>query len=388
MDDKKVVCVQFIDRFLPEIDGVVRVVENYANILSEDRPTYVVAPRYKGYSDEQRFEILRAKSFTSKSINVSIPIFNSNRKIRKYLKEKNVDIYHAHSPFIIGHLGLSLARKNNVPIVASFHSRYKDDFKQYVKLNFIVRFLMKYIVKFYDAVDVVWACSEKARDLLIEYGCNNEIRVMENGTDFTYPDNLDDLIDNARTEFKINKENKNLLYVGQIVWQKNLKLVLDTLELLVRKDPSYHLYIVGTGSMEKEIKKYSENLSLNDNVHFLGRISGRDTLKGVYAASDLFFFPSLYDTSGLVHREAAAMKVPSLLIEKSAVAEEVVDNVNGFLSINDSHTMSDKIIEIFANPELRREVGIKAEQTIPITWRKIVRKVDNEYQAILRNYKK
>ena len=55
-----------------------------------------------------------------------------------------------------------------------------------------------------------------------------------------------------------------------MVWQKNLKLVLDTLATL---DDSYRLLLVGTGYYEKQIHEYARQIGVMDRCIFTGRIS-------------------------------------------------------------------------------------------------------------------
>lgn len=135
---------------------------------------------------------------------------------------------------------------------------------------------------------------------------------MDNGTTYEMPSNPDALRAKAAEVFKIPQDKKILLFVGQQVWHKNLKLILDTYKLLEDHCDDYRLFIVGVGYDGDAILKYADGLNFGDgHVNFVGKISDRELLQGMYLSADLFFFPSVYDNSPLVVREAASMGVPS-----------------------------------------------------------------------------
>ena len=383
---EKLNVIFFIDNFSPAIDGVVRTVENYASILSKKNKVSVVAPKYYKYKDDFEYEVMRTISISKSKKNFAVALHSKNTKVAKKIRMQKAQIYHAHSPFTVGHFALKEAKKNNVPIIATFHSKYKDDIYQVTHSKLITYFIMKYIIRFYNRCNYVWACSNATANTLREYGYKKEITVMENGTDFTFTNNSEELVSMVRKRYKINENNKNLLFVGQINWKKNIKLVIDTLKSLLEIDKSYHLYFVGSGSNEAIIKEYVLDNKLTNNIEFLGSIKDKDILKGIYIASDLLFFPSVYDNAPLVLREASAMKTPSLLVKDSSAAEVVKDNINGYVAIENVESMKTRIIEIFSNKKKMEEIGLKASDTIPESWDKVLDRVKNEYFKIISDY--
>jgi glycosyltransferase involved in cell wall biosynthesis len=158
------------------------------------------------------------------------------------------------------------------------------------------------------------------------------------------------------------------------------------MKILTDKDPSCHLYVVGTSPFEKQIKDYVKDIEIFDNVHFTGSIKDRNLLKGMYTACNLFFFPSLYDNSPLVLREASVMRIPSLLCLGSNASEVIKPDINGFLEVPAAEKMALKINNLFANPDLMKEAGLNASRTIPVTWDEIVDRVIEEYASIIEKH--
>ncbi|MDD3123340.1 MAG: glycosyltransferase, partial [Candidatus Izemoplasmatales bacterium] len=196
--------ILFNDTFFPAIDGTIRVVDNYAKTIMKQGSVLVVAPKFAKEPTNIEYPVMRTASlrFLMKDFALGIRLFTA--KDKKRIKEAHADIYHAHSPFIIGHFALREAKRNHVPIVTTFHSKLKDDFYQYTKSKFLTNILMRYILRFYNSVDAIWACSESTAKLLKSYGITKPITVMENGTDFIYPDDVEGLIAKTRSNFQIN----------------------------------------------------------------------------------------------------------------------------------------------------------------------------------------
>ena len=129
---------------------------------------------------------------------------------------------------------------------------------------------------------------------------------MENGVDIVDIPDPGALRERTVETFQLPKDRRILLFVGQQIWQKNLRLILDVTKQL-QPEGRYLTVIAGKGYDSEAICRYAESLDLGGCVKFTGGITDRDLLRGLYLASDLFFFPSLYDNAPLVLREAALM---------------------------------------------------------------------------------
>ena len=228
----------------------------------------------------------------------------------------------------------------------------------------------------------MWACSKSTAETLRSYGFNGEISVMENGVEPMPEGDIESFTSKARAIVNVPEGKKVLLFVGQQIWHKNLRLFLDTVKALADKRDDIIAVIAGTGYDEKEIKKYASSLSLGDKLIFTGEIDDRKTLFGLYAMADLFFFPSVYDNAPLVVREAAMAGTPALLTRGSNSAEIIEDGVNGYLAENDVGSMTNKIEEIFDGGTIGA-VGARAKETIPVLWAEIARRVIEKYRSDL-----
>ena len=145
---------QFSDTFMPIVDGVGRVVYNYAVNLAElGHECYVVAPcGDTGYRGALPFEIIDyvgVPLISSPQYNIGVPILDKHYHERVSMVK--FDIIHAHSPFIAGQEALRIANKLRIPLVGTFHSKYYDDFYSTTKSEMLSTLGVKYIIDF-----VIW----------------------------------------------------------------------------------------------------------------------------------------------------------------------------------------------------------------------------------------
>ena len=372
--------LQFSDSFLPIMDGVGNVVYQYAlNMGQKGHECYAVAPQTDtGYRGRYPFEIvdyIGLPLIRMKSYKIGAPVLDVHCQNR--LNAIKGDIVHVHSPFIAGHAGIAYAQKLGLPIVGTFHSKYYDDFLQVTGMELLAEVGVKHVVNFYDKCDEVWAVSESSAETLRSYGYQGTVRVMPNGTDI-HP--VDEAALREMSEKLALGDVPLLLFVGQINWKKNLRCILEAAAQLHRP---FRLVLAGQGPHEKEVAQLAEALGIRDRVAFTGHIGDPKALNALYRLASLFLFPSLYDTSGLVVREAAAVCTPSVVVRGSSAAEGIQDGENGFLCEDDAGSLAQVIERALCDPDALDAVGRRACETIPIPWSVLVDQVLENYQRIL-----
>ena len=376
---------QFIDNYFPVIDGVTETVHQYARHMD----AVVVCPEMeRRYTEKNAFPY---RVLASATVRVpfsryagAVPLLD--RKLPGKIAEAAPEILHAHSPSLLGAYAVKLGRKMKVPVVATFHSKYYDAIYEFTKSRALSKLATDRIVRLYEACDEVWACSEETGETLRSYGFRKPYRVMPNGTEVSVPADPAALKARAAETFRIPQGKRVLLFVGQQIWYKNQRLLLDAYRRLHGGD--WFLVMAGAGKDEQEIRRYAASLNLaEDRVRFTGLISDRELLQGVYLNADLLFFPSVFDNAPLVLREAAVLGVPTLAVEGSNAAGAIRKNVNGFTAAAAPEAMSAEIERIFAEEDIRR-IGQAARETIPLSWERLIPMVQEEYRAVIGRYRR
>ena len=376
----------FNDSFPPIMDGVSLTVENYAYWLEKNNlPVCVVTPKSTDYSDDKSYPVYRYNSLPipgRKPYRFGFPEFDFSFKSE--LNKIPFGLVHAHCPFSSGLLARRIARNQRVPFIATFHSKYRDDFERSVHNKSIANLMVKRIVQFYESADEVWIPQASVEETIREYGYKGKIEVVDNGNDFSGNNPVEPLKLKSRNELKIADNETVFLFVGQHVWEKNPLMIIESLALI--KDLHFKMYFIGTGYAEDDLKQLVKEFNLSAKVNFVGLLTERDELKKYYAAADLFLFPSIYDNAPLVVREAAALQTPTIFVAGSSSSEKIKDNFNGFLTENSAESFANKLRELINSPDTIRLAGLNASKTIARSWKSVTEEVIDRYENLMLRY--
>ena len=391
MINDKIKILEAIDSYYPCIDGPINVVTNYATNLQKSEVCSVAAPAAKKkdhYVDNFDFKVFRCKSFGApEGYRSPVPFFD--KKFKKAIMEEKFDIIHAHSPFTMAKFLQKIAKKQHIPLVLTLHTQYKEDFKRVFKgFKPFVWISMKFIMRTVNKADAVWTVNDSSVKILRDYGYKGEVDVVRNGTNFKYPENAEELIQRINKLHNLEGQKNVFLFVGRVSFYKNITLMAEALKILKEQGEDFKMIIVGGGFDTEAYQKQVHELGLDDKFIFAGRIADRELIQAYYLRSDLFLFPSTFDTSSLSPIEAAAHKLPSLLIEGSYTAENIIDNKNGFLSKETAEDYAAKIKEIIHNPKLLEDVGQEAHRNLYRSWAMVTEEVDKKYKEVIEKYNK
>ena len=376
---------EFCDVYPPHLDGVGMVVRSYAQELSKTQEAcYYIAPKnsakkFPGGGDG--FPVIRYASLPIPNEAYRLGIPGVDLTYNLDLKKIDFDLVHAHTPFTAGLEAQRIAAERKIPVVGTFHSKYYDDVYQKTRSETITKAVVSLIVSFYERCDEVWTVNEATADVLRGYGYRGEIVIMPNGTNLWYPTDADKK--RAEERFGLG-DGSVFLFVGQQNFKKNTDSILKAAALLKKTGANFKIVFAGQGPDAEKMHALSEELGLSGCAVFTGHLADRETLMGLYARSDVFVFPSLYDNAPMVVREAAAAGTPSILIEGSCAAEGVTDGVNGFLCKN---TPDDIAAAMQRSLLTAKEVGERARETIPKPWSRIMEDVVERYDALIRRRK-
>lgn len=378
----------FIDTFFPMVDGVVMVVDNYARRLVKYADVTVFAPSILGKTCDDSslpYKVVRCKSMPVPFLDYSLPIPNLDNNFKRELQNSGLDIIHIHSPFTIGKIALKYAKQNNIPIIATMHSQYKQDFKRAVKHEFLANLLTKNVIKVFNECTKCWAVnSEVAKIFYEEYGYRELPYVQNNATDMMIIEEKSVAEKIVNEKYNINEKEKVFLFVGRINILKNILFIADALKLVKNDGYKFKMLYVGSGQDEEKLKEKIKKLSLDDEVILCGKISDRELMKKIYARADVFLFPSLYDASSLVQIEAASQKTPTIFIEGSATSATVKNNVNGIIAKNDVKEYAKAIENLISNEEFYQKISEGAYRDLYKNWDDKVKEVYEKYTSYIK----
>ena len=155
-----------------------------------------------------------------------------------------------------------------------------------------------------------------------------------------------------------NSYDYDLIYVGRLTYQKNPQRLLRLCARLKQDKPDLKVAIVGTGELEDELKALSQELNLEDTVHFLG--FQPNPIKMV-AGSKAMILTSRWEGTPMCALEAMALGTPVVSTPSDGMKDLLTDGVSGYLTESDEQ-MAEDLLKIFTQPEHRKLLAENARK--------------------------
>lgn len=260
-------------------------------------------------------------------------------KIRKLLKNNNINIVHTHNstPWIYGGIATQLLK--GVHLVHTKHSNLNLKQKRLIKTE-------KWVAK---RTDCIIADAKDVRDFMIEKQgiSQNRIKLIYNGIDYKKYD--------CGNKQKINSSPKKIAIIARLVPVKDHETLLLAFKIVNQRMPETELVIVGDGSQRQELIEYCSVLGIGPKVSFLG---ARRDIPELLKQMCIFVLSSIDEGMSITLLEAMAAELPVVVTKVGGNPEVVVDNETGFLVAPKSpEQMADKIMALLANPQLAQRLG-------------------------------
>ena len=369
--DKRTICL-LNDSFPPEIDGVANAVVNYAkNITKSGENAIVVTPTMPGADDSAfPFPVLRYPSIDTRKKLGYVAGYPFSPETARMLTEQKVELMHTHCTITSCLLARSLRAVVDAPLVLTYHTKYDVDIAKAVRGKLLQESAIRALVQNIASCDEVWVVSRGAGENLRSLGYEGDYIVMENGVDVPRGRVSDEAIAAATGRYDLPQNVPVFLFVGRLMWYKGIRIILDALKTLREKNVDFRMVFVGEGAAGAEIRSYAEEL-----------------IRAWYGRSDLFLFPSTFDTNGLVVREAAASGTATVMIRNSCASEGVGDGRNGFCIEENAAAMAAKLEELCRAPKVMQVVGENAQRELYVSWETAVQRAMARYEVVIDNYR-
>lgn len=257
--------------------------------------------------------------------------------LKKIVDDLRPDIIHAHHPWLLGHSVFKAARAVRCPLVFTHHTMYQA-YAHYVPLpQPVTSFFIKQRVRSYCAqVDHIIAPSQAVAQTIL---------LQENAAAVSViPSPIRACFFSAKKPYRQATQPLKLVYVGRFVQEKNIQAMLDAVALLPAQ--TYELDCVGYGQLWHELQQYAyKKCALNPRHVRFHHKPDEASLVAWYRQADLFLFPSLSDTQGLVLAESMACGTPVIALDGPGQRSIVSNGHNGYI-VATSRQMADKILFI------------------------------------------
>jgi phosphatidylinositol alpha 1,6-mannosyltransferase len=298
------------------------------------------------------------------------------RSVRDKIAAFRPTLFHVASPDPLGLAAVRLANRWQLPCVASYHSRH-DIYSHYYGVGFLARPWQHYLRWLYSTCAQLYAPSEEVVALLRADRIGRDVRLWTRGVDLNRF-NPDRRSQPWRRAMGFADDEIVVAFISRLVAEKNIGLVQEVLQLLEQRGVPHRQLFVGEGPERARLQ------AKLPNAVFTGFLDG-DALSTAYASADVFFFPSVTETFGIVTLEAMASGLPAVCANATGSASLVKPGDTGFLvEETDKPGFADAIARLVSDPALRRRMGANAvARSRSYSWRRAMETLEGYYYEVL-----
>jgi len=341
----------FTETFLPKVDGIVTVlVLLMDHLIKRNVEFMVVAPKLHNQPPEYRGKkvvgVPGVRLPLYPELKVGPPTISTYREVKAF----QPDIAHFIHPTLVGTGGLMMAKRLNLPTLASFHLDLAT-MTQYFGLGFLEPVVWWYTRTNFNAADYSLAPSRLIQREMLDHGVRN-VGLWRRGVD---ADKFHPRHSSAEMRRRLSDghpEDTIMLYVGRLSTEKQI----DKIRAVLDHVPGTRLAIVGDGPARQSLEEHFAGT----RTKFMGYLSGSE-LWSAFSSADIFVFPSAMETFGLVLIEAMAAGLPVVTSRVGGVDDMVQPGVNGYVfNVGDVRAMIDGVRAVLSTPNKRQIMGRNA----------------------------
>ncbi len=354
----------FTNNYLPFIGGVPLSIDRLCRGLRRLGETVTVfAPTYPEPSiDPDDGSVVRCPGLFRARL-AGFPVANIfSRKIKAAFKTFDCDLVHVHHPFWLGKRGMRLAKRRDLPVVFTYHTRL-ERYTHYLPFpgtalkNLAAHVLIQH---FANRCDAIVTPTPSTEEYLRNLGVSALIEtiptgiVMEDYQCWTPREVL------ALRRKYLPDEEPLLISVSRLAKEKNLDFLIDGLAKVKGLIPTpFKCLLVGDGPEKARLEEKTAALGLVDEVVFAGNMPPREVAR-CYLAADLFVFASTSETQGMVLIEAMAGGCPAVAVRASGVHDAVKDDYNGLLVAESTESWAKAVAALVTD---RRRLAVLSENS-------------------------
>lgn len=348
------------DVYFPRINGVSTSIETFRHTLAgQGIEVRIVAPRYGDEPDAPGVTRVPGRPVPRDPEDRIVAWRAMSRTVREHAAE--CDLVHIQTPFAAHYSGLRAARREGVPVLATYHTLFEEYLHHYAPflpargLRAVARHLSR---RQCNALDGVVVPSLAMQSRLNDYGVKAPIHILPTGIP------LARFASGDRARFRaangIASSRPVALFVGRVAHEKNIGFLLEMAAEAVKRCPDLLLLVAGEGPALPALRAQAARLGLSDAVRFTGYLDRHRVLPDCYAAADVFVFASRTETQGLVLLEAMAVGLPVVAFAEMGTIDILAPCQGCRVPAEDPAAFADAVVEILSDAVLRARLGSEA----------------------------
>lgn len=353
--------------------GVERRIYELARRLAETHEVHVYGYKHwKGSSVIEKDGItyhgtVSIKRLYSSGRRAILPPLLHSARLVPFLKGEGYDVIDCQAaPYFTCYA----SRVSRSPLVVTWHEFWGDYWIDYLgKAGLAGKLLERGL---FDLTDNHVAVSLKTKRDLHNTGLRRDIHIVPNGVDF-----------GRIREIKPSPHHSDVIFVGRLIKEKNVHLLLNALALIKEDVPDIKAVIIGDGPERRNLEVLAYRLGVQKNVEFLGFLREHEEVIAFMKASKVFAFPSIREGFGIVVVEANASGLPVVTVDHpmNASKDLIVEGKNGFVAQVDERDFAEKILTALENRKKMKFVSTNIASEYD--WNGIVERLEKYYRGIV-----
>jgi len=214
------------------------------------------------------------------------------------------------------------------------------------------------------------AISDSTKKGLLSIGAKGNIRVVPNGVDLEEIDAVAPAGDES-----------DVIFAGRLIKEKNIDVLIRSIALTRETIPDIRCLIIGDGPERPSLEELTQDLGLEENIHFLGFLARSEDVFSYVKSSKVFVLPSTREGFGIVVLEANACGLPVVTVRhpQNAASDLIIDGKNGFLCELNEEDIAQKITMAL---EARQDIFQGCvDYARDYDWNKIAEMVEAAYRS-------
>ncbi len=211
---------------------------------------------------------------------------------------------------------------------------------------------------------------------------DDKIRIIPNGVNV---ENFKVRNHKARRDLYAAPDEKIIFYVGRLVREKGVQVLLDAAPAILSRYPQTKFVIAGKGPHEGALRHQVSTKGIANRVYFTGYIDD-ETRNSLYSWASVAVFPSLYEPFGIVALEAMAARTPVVVSDTGGLGEIVRHGMDGLKAYpGNSKSLADMVLWLLNDPETADILKTQAYRRVveDFNWRKIARQTVEVYREVM-----
>ncbi len=380
--------------------------KNYSSIkIITEKPRVLIADPFETYGGEEevafyiyenidrdRCDVYITGNYKSKYFNKKSPIkkevinvfvkgkynFVNMVRLRKAIKRNKIDIINVHGHSAGFFVRISCVGLKRVRIIWTVHSDIelmfkKGSFKQ--KVEVMIENVLNRNPQFTN--EIITVCKDSQYKLMNDTEEKIPVTNIYNGIDIKR-------FSSAKKTYGHRSNELILGFFSRLSPQKDLPLLLRSINTLSKSGYSVKLLIAGEGSEKEKMIRYIDNNGLRNCIEYLGFVF--DVVQ-LFERVDLVLLPTHFECLPMILIEAMCSGTPVIASAVGGVPEIVKDNYNGFTVLPENEKdFIDKIVFYYDNRELIETHGKNAKSFAIKSFDKD-RMIESYFEVFERNWK-